>query len=133
LLVPGGRLLVWRNVFGDPSVRTPFRDRVDAIVRQREAPLRPGPDAEDVDAVAAALTRDGLFAVEDTAVFRWTIQLDEARVRRLFATFSNWSPAEVDRAAAAVGGLGGSVVEHYQSWLLVLSSPAAVRHAGRAR
>jgi hypothetical protein len=40
-------------------------------------------------------------------------------VHGLFSTFSDWSPTEVDEAAAAVSVLGGRVVEHYSSWLLV--------------
>lgn len=121
LLVPGGMLLVWRNVFGDPSVMTPFRDRVAEIVRARDARPRRGPDAEDVDATSTELTKRGLFAVEDISVFRWSIELDDHQVRRLFSTFSDWSAPEVDQAVEAVVDLGGHVVEHYRSWLIVLS------------
>lgn len=121
LLVPSGKLLVWRNVFGDPSVTTPFRDRVAEIVRQRDASPRPGPDAEDVAATSAELTRRGLFAVDDISTFRWSIELDSQQVRRLFSTFSDWSTREVNQAVQAVVDLGGRVVEHYTSWLIVLS------------
>lgn len=41
-------------------------------------------------------------------------------MRGLFGTFSDWTGEEVDRAAAAVQDLGGRVVEHYRSWLIVL-------------
>ncbi len=91
LLVPSGKLLVWRNVFGDPSITTPFRDRVAEIVRARDAPPRPGSNAEDVEATSTELTRRGLFAVEDISTFRWSIELDGAQVHRLFSTFSDWS------------------------------------------
>ena len=112
---------MWRNVFGDPTRSTPFRDRVAAIVRAREAPRRPGPDPDDADAVADALTRSGMFGVDEVHHYRWSIELDEDQVRLLFTTFSDWSADEVDRAAAAVADLGGTVVEHYGSWLVVLS------------
>lgn len=120
LLVEDGVLLVWRNVFGDPTVTTPFRDRVAAIVRARGPAARPGPDAEDVNATAAELTTGGLFSVEDIATFRWSTELDERQVGLLFRTFSDWSPDEVDQVIEAVGDLGGHIIEHYTSWLIVL-------------
>jgi SAM-dependent methyltransferase len=43
-LVPGGRLAVWRNAYGDAAVPlTPFRERIGAIVARRDAaPRHPG-------------------------------------------------------------------------------------------
>lgn len=120
LLKPAGRLLVWRNVFGDSTITTAFRERVEDIVRAREAPPRPGPDAEDAASTAAQLTASGRFEVEHSSTYRWTVQLDPQQVRALFSTFSDWSAAEVERAAGAARELGGHVVEHYTSWLLVL-------------
>jgi hypothetical protein len=121
LLTPDGTFLIWRNVFGDTTCGTPFRDRVAAIVGGRGGPRRSGLDAERPDAVAAAVTRGGLFTLDEVQRYRWSIQLDEHQVHRLFSTFSDWSAAEVDQAAAAVRELGGHVVEHYPSWLLVFS------------
>lgn len=121
MLAPGGMFLVWRNVFGDPSARlTPFRQRVAEIVRARKAPVRPGPDWENVEAATAELTKAGLFTAEDTATFRWSLELDDAQVHRLFSTFSDWTADEVDRAAKTVRELEGKVVEHYSSWLIGL-------------
>lgn len=120
LLTPGGTFLVWRNVFGDPTRSTPFRDHVASIVREREVPRRQGLDAEDADAVRGALTRSGDFIAQEVHHYRWSVELDEQQVHRLFTTFSDWSAQEVDRAAAAVRRLGGSVLEHYGSWLIVL-------------
>lgn len=119
LLTPSGRLLVWRNVFADPSISTPFRDRVDEIVGARDRRPRPGPDAADVEAVSAELTRRG-FAVDKTSTFRWNIELDALQVHRLFSTFSDWSAQEVDQTVEAVVELGGQVVEHYTTWLIML-------------
>lgn len=120
LLTPGGTLLVWRNVFGDPARSTPFRDHVAAIVRERKVPQRPGPDAEDPDVATDALTRSGMFFAQEVHHYRWSVELDEKQVHRLFITFSDWSAAEVEGAAAAVRSLGGRVLEHYGSWLIVL-------------
>ncbi len=120
----GGAFLVWRNVYGDPSVRTPFRERVEAIVRAGERPPRPAGHAEDVDVTVAELTRPGLFRADEVATFRWTVDLDADQVRRLFTTFSDWTPQEADEAARAVVELGGTVTEHYQSWLVALRPTA---------
>lgn len=116
-----GRFLVWRHVFGDPEGRrTPFRDRVAEIVDSRSTATRAHQQAEDLDATADRLTDSGLFHVEDAATFPWSIELNADQIGRLFATFSDWSDLEVREAAAAVDELGGTVVEHYSSWLLVL-------------
>lgn len=112
--------MVWRTVFADPSVSTPFRDRVDEIVRVRDAPPRPGHGAVDAESTSTELTKQGLFAADNVATFHWRIELDDHQVRELFSTFSDWSPQEVDRAGIAVVDLGGQVVEHYTTWLIVL-------------
>lgn len=121
LLGPDGTLLVLRNVFGDPGRPTPFRDRVEAVVRSRRAPGRPGPDPQDVDATVTALTGSGVFTVQRVHRYRWSTELDEGQVRDLFTTFSDWSAREVDQVGTAVRDLGGRVVEHYRSWLVVLT------------
>ena len=140
ILAPSGRFAVWRNVFGDPEAPpTPFRARVAEIVRARRSPERPGPPAEDLDAMTAALTASGLFTVTDASTYRWSLDLDAAGVGRLFRTFSDWSAAEVAQAVDAVTEIGGTVTEHYSSWLLVLapapreSRADAAREQGRRR
>jgi SAM-dependent methyltransferase len=117
-LRPDGLFLVWRNVFGDPTARTPFRKRIAWIVAERNAPPRPGLP-EEQDATTAALAQSGLFRCEPARTFRWSIELDQQQVHDLFTTFSDWSSDEVDGAAHAVSDLGGRVVEHYMSWLIV--------------
>ena len=117
-----GRFLVWRLVFGDPRDRpTPFRDRVAEIVRARPAGVDAPRSAEDLAATTDRLTASGLFRVEDAATFLWDVELNAEQVARLFSTFSDWSAHEVGQAAAAVDDLGGVVLEHYSSWLLVLA------------
>lgn len=120
-LVPGGHLLVWRHVFGDPEAPvTPFRERVGAIVARRDAPPRPGPGELDTAAWADRLSAGGLFAVSHVDHFRWTADLDVDEVHDLFTTYSDWSAAEVDAAARAVRDLGGRVTEHRVTPLVVL-------------
>lgn len=118
-LTPGGFLLVWRNVFGDPGITTPFRERVADIVGKRKGSTRRLSPAEEVTSTATALARTGHFRVDETSTFRWSIELDERRARLLFATFSDWSGDEAEEAATAVRDLGGRVEEHYLSWLIV--------------
>lgn len=119
-LAPEGRLVVWRNVFGDAEAAvTPFRAEVERIVRRRQT-VRAG-NPEDAGATADQLTRAGLFAVDDVCTYRWTVRLDAGQIHRLFSTFSDWTPREVDEASAAARALGGEVVEHYTSWLIVAS------------
>jgi len=116
-LTPDARFLVWRNVFGDAEAEvTPFRRAVHRIVERRNR-IRPG-NTEDADAAAQRIAGSGLFTVDRLNRYRWSIALTADQVRSLFATFSDWAPAEVQEAASAVSALGGTVTEHYTSWLI---------------
>ncbi|WP_278261955.1 class I SAM-dependent methyltransferase [Nocardia sp. AG03] len=121
-LVPDGRFAVWRTVFGDSSVPvTPFRRRVAAITARRgPGSTRPTPAESDTAAWVRELTRTGHFHPVHTAEFAWSIELDTSQIRDLFTTFSDWTTLEVDEAARAVDALGGTVVEHYRTPLIVL-------------
>ncbi|MCP2030136.1 SAM-dependent methyltransferase [Okibacterium sp. HSC-33S16] len=120
-LRPGGHLLVWRHIFGDPlSEATPFRQHIADIVSQRHAPPRPGPADVDTTGWATALVSGNFFTETHREEFRWAIRLDPAAVTKLFTTFSDWSADEVRQAAQAVKDEGGSVVEHYLTALIVL-------------
>lgn len=124
-LVPGSSFAVWRTAFGDPTVRTRFRERTGQIVgRRRAAPARPGPDELDTAGWVRELTAGGLFAEVSTDTFRWSIVLGADEVHGLFSTFSNWSAAEVEEATQAVRDLGGSVTEHYVTPLIVVERAA---------
>jgi hypothetical protein len=113
---------VWRNVFGDSAVAiTPFRAEVERIVRRRPTARAGNPKV--AGATADKLTRARLFSVDEICAYRWSIQLDADQIHGLFSTFSDWTPREIDDASAAVRALGGEVVEHYTSWLVV-ASPA---------
>jgi SAM-dependent methyltransferase len=118
-LVPGGQLAVWWNVFGDPTVDTLFRAHVAQIVAGRSNPPTRRPDAADVEWWTGTLTTGGYFDVTHTEQFNWSIDLSALQVRELFSTFSDWSDAEVQSAAAAVDDLGGTVTEHYSTVLYV--------------
>lgn len=120
-LTTDGRLVVWRTVYGDPSVPPgPFRRRVQEIADARDAAPRPQPDESDTERWARVLESGGLFRTIHVEEFAWAVDLDEAGVRDLFTTFSDWTAAEAEEAARAVRDLGGTVTEHYLSPLLVL-------------
>lgn len=130
-LRPGGLLGVWRTIFGDESRPTPFRAKVAAIVAARgvAVPRRPD-DNPSMEQLAAG----GWFSPVSTRWWEWSIDLTSEQVRRLFATFSDWSTDEVAAATRAVDELGGKVTEHYRSALHVLrradSQPPAIPSGG---
>jgi SAM-dependent methyltransferase len=120
-LVPDGRFIVWRNVFGEPDVETPFRRRVAEIVSRRVQVVERGrPDELDLQAWVEELSRGGWFVASDVEQWRWSVELDAQRVRDLFSTFSEWTEAEAEDARRAAQDLGGTVVEHCRTWLIVL-------------
>ena len=125
-LVPGGCFAVWRTAFGDPSAAvTPFRERVARITARRGGEPRPGPGELETGAWVERLTRSGHFTATRVEHFRWSVELGTGQVRDLFTTFSDWSTAEVEEAARAVDELGGQVLEHYVTPLIVLERVAA--------
>lgn len=124
-LVSEGWLAVWRTVYGDPNVRTPFRHRVDAIVGRRPDStsaehLSTAAHELDTDLLAEQLVAGGYFEVHSTDLFSWSTTLDSIQVRDLFTSFSNWTLAEADEAAKAAAELGGTVEEHYLTPIVVL-------------
>jgi SAM-dependent methyltransferase len=118
VLRPGGRLAVWRTVFGDPEADTPFRKRVAEIVAARGGP--PKPVDVTSDTWTRELTASGHFTARHREAFRWSIVLDTDQVRGLFSTFSDWDADEVESAAQAATDLGGLVTEHYVTLLVLL-------------
>lgn len=121
-LTTSGRLLVWRNVFGDAAADvTPSRREVERIVQSRDA-ARSG-DPEDLGATVRKLVHTGLFTIDETHRYRWTIEMTTDQVRELFGTFSDWTDDEAEEASLVVAALGGTVSEAYTSWLIT-ASPA---------
>ncbi|MBY8859398.1 class I SAM-dependent methyltransferase [Nocardia sp. CA2R105] len=121
-LVPNGHFAVWRNVFGDPAAPvTKFRQQVAEITAHRSDQAPPRRPAElDTDTWVERLTSSGHFITTHVEQFSWTIELSTEQIHDLFTTFSNWNAAEVDQAAQAVADLGGYVVEHYYTPLIIL-------------
>lgn len=119
-LRPGGLVAVWWAVFGDPGVRTPFRERLDRIARDtgrhRGSDDRPRPlrTQERV----AELEAGGLFRCVSAAVLPWPVRQTPEDLRALFTTFPTWGEdAEVldavEAAARECAASDGTVEEHY--------------------
>lgn len=122
-LRPGGHFAVWRNAYGDPRAPvTLFRERVGEVVARRGGEIRRAPDELETAAWARELSAGGLFDVVHVEEFRWSIELDANGLRELFTTFSNWTTAEAVEIGQAATDLGGLVVEHYVSPLIVLAA-----------
>jgi SAM-dependent methyltransferase len=117
-LRPHGWLAVWRTVFGDDTVATEFRRRVNEIVAKRGQPAvtRTVEQRPTMQELAAG----GRFEPVRTEHWRWSIDLSAHQIGLLFKTFSNWTLAEAADAEQAADDLGGRVTEHYQSVLHLL-------------
>lgn len=118
-LRPRGWLAVWRTIFGDDNVTTPFRDRVDRIVARRRADPKAASRRDDRPSMDE-LVSGGWFKPVETQRWHWSVDLTSDQVRRLFGTFSDWNDHEVQAAATAADEAGGLVTEHYQTVLHIL-------------
>ena len=70
------------------------------------------------------LTAGGWFEPLRTERWRWSVELDTNKVRRLFRTFPEWTDAEIESVSRAADDLGGVVTEHYQTVLHLLRKTA---------
>ncbi len=71
-----------------------------------------------------SFTAGGWFEPLRTERWRWSVELDTNKVRRLFRTFPEWTDAEVESVSRAADDLGGVVTEHYQTVLHLLRKAA---------
>lgn len=109
LLRPGGAVALWWNVFGDESRPDPFHDATTHLFLGQRASLSAGgsdapPYALDTEARVREF-RDAGFVPEPPELIRWTLRLDAAGVRNLYATYSNvyaLSPTEQTRLLDAL-------------------------------
>ncbi len=96
LLRPGGWWAMWWNVFGDPDEPDPFHDATVALLQGGASPSgHPSwkhPFALDLEARLADLEAENWFDAIDVDFERWTLVLDPAEVRALYATYSQFAP-----------------------------------------
>lgn len=95
LLRPKGALAIWWNVFGDPERPDPFHDATTHLFAgHRDSPSNRGPGRRDFALDQETRLREldeGGFLTEPPYIWRWTLSLDPAGVRALYATYSNVS------------------------------------------
>jgi SAM-dependent methyltransferase len=102
LLRPGGHWAMWWNVFGDSARDDAFHDATVDLLEGGTTPSHPPtfqhPFALDEAARRADLAATGAFADVTVRMERWTLVLDPAQTRALYATYSQFAPlAEAER------------------------------------
>jgi SAM-dependent methyltransferase len=118
-LRPGSTLAVFRNIVGDVSSRSEFRDHVDNIVARRHSGA--GEPPSETRPTMSELEAGGSFVPVRSERWKWDVTLTTTQVTALFRTFSNWTEKEVNEVAAAADACGGRVTKHYQSVLHLLT------------
>lgn len=119
-LKPGSWLVVWWNIFGDPDVMTPFRQRVDEAFRthlpSEWRDPREIPRPLRIEDRLRELTEGGFFGDTRYEIIRWTHRTDAAGVRALFSTFPGIANQDettratmLDALATAVEDEGGVI------------------------
>jgi SAM-dependent methyltransferase len=89
----GGTWAMWWNVFGDPDRPDAFHDVTSSLLSSLpRSPSHAGKGntsfALDTDARVDDIVRTGVFTQPDVELMRWSIHLNPAQVRDLYATFS---------------------------------------------
>lgn len=93
LLRPRGAVALWWNVFGDSSRPDPFHQATTHLfVGRRNSPATKGSAGRHYALDGEHRTRElrsAGFVPDAPQVLRWTLALDPAGVRNLYATYSN--------------------------------------------
>ena len=107
-LRPGGAIALWWNVFGDPDLPDPFHAATEAILSSVALGPAHGPEgrpfALDRGARLSDLAVAGFVGGRVTTL-RWSLVLDAARTRRLYATFSNIARLETSARNDVLDGI----------------------------
>ncbi|MFC4109924.1 class I SAM-dependent methyltransferase [Micromonospora zhanjiangensis] len=123
LVRPGGWLVVWWTVFGDPERPAPWRVGLDPLY-QRWLPgqrRNPVPVPLRVAERTAELETGGWFDLVGVEMIRWTHLLTPQRARGLWGTFPNVRELDPDQRQAFLHGVaeviagqpGGVAEDHY--------------------
>jgi SAM-dependent methyltransferase len=112
-LRPGGRWAAWWNVFGDPDREDPFHEATQHVLAHM--PGSPShtvgqahPFALDETARIADIAAVGVFDDIAVDIRKWTLVLDTAQTRALYATYSQFSvldAAERERILDSLAGI----------------------------
>jgi SAM-dependent methyltransferase len=118
LLRPGGWWAAWWNVFGDPSRPDEFHEATQGLLGGLDRTPYLGraghlPFALDQDARLADLRVVGAFEDVACEMIRWTVALDPAGVRGLYATFSPVSRLPAEEQARLLEALAGVAEDRF--------------------
>ncbi len=110
LLRPGGWWAMWWNVFGDPARDDAFHDATQPLLSGMATnpswnPNWKHPFALDREARFADLETGGFYENIDVETVNWTLVLDPAQVRALYATYSQFSVLEDSERNRILDGL----------------------------
>jgi SAM-dependent methyltransferase len=117
LLRPGGRVALWWNVFGDPDRPDPFHDATTHLFAGQKASPSQGKSgrqehALDIEARLADFAAAGLTA--DAPQFeRWTLKLDPAGMRALYATYSHVTALQPAERGVLLDSLVAIATDHF--------------------
>ena len=117
LLRPGGHIALWWNVFGDPERPDPFHDATTHLFAGQKASPSQGttgrPEhALDIEARLADFAAAG-FTADPPHFERWTLTLEPAGVRALYATYSNVTALPPAERAALLDGLAATATSEF--------------------
>jgi SAM-dependent methyltransferase len=110
VLKPGGCWAMWWNVFGDLQRYDAFHEATQELLSgMATSPSQRlnwrHPFALDTEARIADLGSVGAFTELDVEILRWTLVLDPAQVRALYATYSQFSVLEEAERNRLLDGL----------------------------
>ncbi|MBV9419323.1 MAG: SAM-dependent methyltransferase, partial [Alphaproteobacteria bacterium] len=105
LLKPGGMWAMWWNVFGDPDRADPFHEATNTVLNGERGSHGSYNFALDTEARLADLR--SVAALTDIAVEirKWTLVLTTAEMRRLYASFSQFSSVSLDEKEGILDAL----------------------------
>ena len=103
----GGSWAMWWNVFGDPECLDAFHDATVDLLGGMASHKRDlqRPFALEQDARIGDLRRDGLFEGIGYLNLKWTLELDPAQVRALYATYSQFAVLDEGERTRLLDGL----------------------------
>ena len=106
-LRPGGSWAMWWNVFGDPDRSDPFHDATQDLLAGMASHKhdRRYPFALDSGGRIGDLRRNGSFDANEFLNLKWTLVLNPAQVRALYASYSQFSILEADERTRLLDSL----------------------------
>ncbi len=112
-LRPGGWWAAWWNVFGDPDRHDAFHDATNLVLNGGDWSPGQIPFALDAAARRTDIEEAGAFEDIDIEIRKWTLVLDPAQVRALYATYSQFSVLAPDERERILDELARIAAEEF--------------------